>query len=279
MERLVNFVYTYRAFFTFLFLEFFCAWLVIQNNQYQSTKYFNSSNRLVARMNQASQNIREYFSLADINATLAKENSVLHKELEQREQASQFLKLNHLKDSLQFNRFDFVSAKVVNNTTRYYKNFITINKGTDAGLEPGMAVISLGSVVGKVKSVSDHFSVLISLLNLDEQVSCLIKRSGHFGTVQWDGTNSSVVNLKYIPRHVMPIVGDSVVTSGYNAVFPPGIFIGKIKEFKLKDEAPFYEIKVTLGLDFGKLAFVEVIKSRLKKERDLLEHITIGEPK
>ncbi len=279
MERLLNFVYSYRAFFTFLLLELFCAWLIIRNNQYQSTKYFNSSNRLIGRMNATSQSIREYFSLVEINTTLAEENSSLNKKLEQREQALRFMQLYKLKDSAMVNRFDFVSAKVVNNTTKYYKNFITINRGRDAGLKPGMAVIGSGSVVGKVKSVSSHYSVVISLLNLDEQVSCLIKRSGYFGTVQWDGTNPSFASLKYIPRHVKPIVGDSVVTSGYNAIFPEGIYVGKIKEFKLKEEALFYEIKVELGLDFARLAFVDVIKSRLKKERDSLEQITIGEPK
>jgi len=230
-------------------------------------------------MNQTSQSIREYFSLIEINNTLAQENSMLHKKLEQREQVLQFLQLKPVKDSAQFNQFDFVSAKVVNNTTKYYKNFITINHGTDMGLEPGMAVISSGNVVGKIKSVSNHFAVLISLLNLDEQVSCMIKRTGHFGTAQWDGTNPSEINLKYIPRHVQPMVGDSIVTSGYNAVFPSGIFIGKIKSFKLNNEAPFYEIKVELGLDFGKLAFVDVIKSRLKNERDSVERVIIGELK
>ncbi len=279
MERLLNFVYAYRAFFTFLLLELFCAWLIIQNNQYQSTKYFNSSNHLIARMNEISQSIREYFALAEINNSLAQENSTLYKKLEQREQAIQLLQLNKINDSTLFDRFEFVSAKVVNNSTKYYKNFITINRGSDDGLEPGMAVISSGSVVGKVKSVSNHFSVLISLLNLDEQVSSMIKRTGHFGTVQWEGNNSSVVSLKYIPRHVQPVVGDSIVTSGYNAVFPGGIFIGTIKEFKLNTEAPFYDIKVQLGLDFSKLAFVDVIKNKLKKERDSIEHVTIGDAK
>ncbi|HLZ17035.1 MAG TPA: rod shape-determining protein MreC [Cyclobacteriaceae bacterium] len=279
MERLLNFVYTYRAFFTFLFLELFCAWLVIQNNRYQGARYFNSSNRLVARMNETSQSIREYFALDEINKTLAQENSLLRRRLAQHEQAVQLLRLSRPLDSALVDRFDFISAKVVNNTTKYYKNFVTINRGVSSGIEPGMAAISSGCVVGKVKSVSDHFSVLISLLNLDEQVSCSIKRTGHFGTVQWDGTNPAMIDLKYIPRHVSPLVGDSIVTSGYNAVFPAGIYVGRIKEFKLKDEAPFYDIKVELGLDFGKLFFVDIIKSRLKKEKDSLEQLTIGEPK
>src|SRR5882757_6975653 len=162
MERLFNFIFTYRAFFTFLLLEFFCAWLIVENNQYQSTKYFNSSNRLVASINGFSQSVREYFSLRDINTTLAEENALLRKKLEQRDLILYSTKMNQVKDTLLFNRFDYVSAKIVNNSTKNYKNFLTIDRGLDAGLQPGMAVISENRVVGKVKSVSDHFSVLIS---------------------------------------------------------------------------------------------------------------------
>jgi len=278
MERLFNFLYNYRAFFTFILLEFFCVWLIIQNNQYQSTKYFNTSNSVVASINSTEDGIREYFSLRDINAVLSKENTFLRNKMEERNQLLHLYKLNQT-DSTMLKRFEYVNAKVVNNTTKYYKNFITIDRGTDFGLQPGMAVISSAGAVGKVKSVSEHYAVLISLLNIDDQVSCVISRTGHFGTIQWEGTNSSITALKYIPRHVKPTVGDSVVTSGYNAIFPPGIFIGKIKEFKLKEEAPFYEIKVELGQDFGKLSFVEVIKYRQRKERDSLERTTIGEAK
>src|SRR5579871_5050511 len=110
MERLLNFVYAYRAFFTFLLLELFCVWLLIENNRYQGAKYFNSSNRTVARMNETAQNIREYFALDDINKSLAQENSTLRKRLEQREQAIQHFKLNEARDSARFSRFDFVSA-------------------------------------------------------------------------------------------------------------------------------------------------------------------------
>ncbi|GHM99627.1 hypothetical protein WSM22_11170 [Cytophagales bacterium WSM2-2] len=276
MERLFNFLYSYRAFFTFLLLEFFCSWLIVANNQYQSTRYFNTSNSMIARINATSQSIREYFGLTGINRVLSQENAMLRNQLEQRDQLLHVYGLN-VKDSATARRYDYVSAKVINNTTKFYKNFITIDRGEDAGIQPGMAVINSLGVVGKVKSVSTHYAVLISLLNIDEQVSSLIKRSGHFGTVQYEGTDPSSVSLKYIPRHVKLQVGDSIVTSGYNAIFPPGIFIGKIKEFRLPEEAPFYEIKIELGQDFSKLAFVEIIKARLKNERDSLEQATIGE--
>jgi rod shape-determining protein MreC len=279
MERLLNFVYAYRALFTFLALEFFCAWLIVENNQYQSTKFFNSSNRISARIISFSSVVREYFSLRDINTGLAGENADLRKKLEQRNQSLYSLDVRELRDPAIINRFDYVSAKVVNNSTGFTKNFITINKGTDAGIRPGMAVISGKGAVGKVKSVSKHYSVLISLLNIDEQVSSVIKSLGYFGTSQWDGVDPLQVELLYIPRHVKLHTGDTVVTSGYNAVFPEGVLVGVIKEVNLKEETPFYDIKVELAQDFGNLTFVEVIKSTLKHEKDSLEQATIGEPK
>jgi rod shape-determining protein MreC len=279
MERLLNFVYAYRALFTFLALEFFCAWLIVENNQYQSTKFFNSSNRISARIISFSSTIREYLSLRDINTDLAGENADLRKKLEQRNQSLYSFDVRELRDPAIINRFDYVSAKVVNNSTAFTKNFITINKGTDAGIKPGMAVISAKGAVGKVKSVSKHYSVLISLLNIDEQVSSVIKSLGYFGTSQWDGVDPRQVELLYIPRHVKLHTGDTVVTSGYNAVFPEGVLVGVIKEVNLKEETPFYDIKVELAQDFGNLTFVEVIKSTLKQEKDSLEQVTIGEPK
>ena len=182
MERLLNFVYQYRALFTFLALEIFCAWLIVKNNQYQSTKFFNSSSRMAASIISFSNGVREYFSLRDINTDLADENAALRKKLEQRNQSLYSLEVRELRDPAIINRFDYVSAKVVNNSTGFSKNFITINKGKDAGIKTGMAVISAKGAVGKVKSVSEHFSVLISLLNIDEQVSSVIKSLGYFGT-------------------------------------------------------------------------------------------------
>lgn len=279
MERLLNFVYQYRALFTFLVLEIFCAWLIVENNQYQGMKFFNSSSRMAASIISFSNGVLEYFSLRNINTDLANENAALRKKLEQRDQGLYSLKMRELVDSAMINQFDYVSAKVVNNSTGFSKNFITIDKGRDDGIETGMAVISAKGAVGKVKSVSEHFSVLISLLNIDEQVSSVIRSLGYFGTAQWDGVDPRMVELRYIPRHVKLHAGDTVVTSGYNAVFPEGIVVGVIKEVNLKEETPFYNIKVELAQDFGNLTYVEVIKSNLKQEKDSLERVIMGEPK
>jgi len=133
----------------------------------------------------------------------------------------------------------------------------------------------LKGVVGKVKTVTKHFAVVISLLNIDEQVSSAIKGSNYFCTSQWDGLDPQVVSLKYVPRHVKIKMGDTIITSGFNAVFPEGIMVGVVKKFELKEEALFHDVKVELAQDFGQLSYVDVVRSNLKKERDSIEKATI----
>ncbi len=271
MERLFLFVYQNRAFFTFLALELSCAWLIVTNNQYQGAKFFNSSNGIVATMNNFSQGVRDYFQLREVNQILAQENAALKQKLTQQ---LQYIAASDtsvaIQDSLLLNQYGFESAKVVNNHVDFFKNYITIDKGEDRGLKPGMAVISPLGAVGKVKQVSDHYSVVTSLLHIDVMVSARLKKTEHFGTIQWDGRDPDIVQFKYIPRHVKPVVGDSVITSGY-AIFPDGIMVGTIAEVNLRDEALFYDLKVKLSQDFRKLSFVTIVKRNLQHEQDSLE--------
>jgi rod shape-determining protein MreC len=279
MERLIYFIYQYRAFFTFFALEVLCAWLIIEHNRYQGAKFFNSSNTVIANLNNFSQGIRNYFLLSDVNSTLAEENARLRRELERDKQRLTMIDTLEGIDSVMINRFDFISAKVVNNQVDRFKNFITISKGDQAGIQPGMAVISPEGAVGKVKIVSRHFSVVTSLLNIDVMTSAMLKRTGHFGTAQWNGKNPEEINFLYIPRHVQPALGDTVVTSGYNAIFPPGIMIGTIADIKLSEEALFYDLKIRLSQDFRKLSFVTVVKSQLKHEQDSIEQVVLDKEK
>lgn len=270
MERLFLFFYQYRAFFTFLLLEVACAWMIIENNQYQSARFFNSSNSMVASLNNISQGVREYFLLRNINSTLAEENASLRSKLEQLKQLEIAGDSITRSDSSVIKQYEFVSAKVVNNSVHRSTNYLTINKGDDVGIRPGMAVISPLGVVGKVKAVSNHYSVVTSILHRDYKLSVVISRTGYFGSVRWDGHDPEYVQLDFVPRHVNPAKGDTIVTSAYNAVFPEGVMVGVIEEVK-QDETLFYDLRVKLSQDFRKLSYVEVVKSKLKHELDSLE--------
>lgn len=271
MGRIFLFIYQYRAFFTFLLLELFCVWLIVLNNRYQGASFFNSANSFVASVNGFSQNTREYFSLRETNRMLAEENTVLRKKLEQLNQVVLKSGTLNMPDSAIINRFDFISAKVLNNSTERLTNFITLNRGFEDGVKPGMAVISSKGVVGKVKIASEHFSVVTSVLNIDIMVSALMKRTGYFGTIQWEGGDPELVKLKYIPLHVKPQVGDTVITSGYSGVFPEGIMIGTIASINPGKETSFHDLDVKLSQDFRSLSYATIIKSNLLGEIDSLE--------
>ncbi len=271
MERLFLFIYQYRSFFTFLVLEVVCLWLLVQNNQYQGAKFFNSSNSIAANINTRAQNFRDFISLRETNQRLSEENANLKRRLEQRNQSLYTLNVREINDPALINRFDFVSARVVNNSVHQFKNHLTINKGSKDGISAGMAVISPDGAVGKVKATSDHFSVVTTLLHIDVLTSVQLKRTSHFGSVQWNGSNPDYVNMLYVPRHVQPLVGDTILTSGYNSIYPEGVLIGTISEVKLKDEALFHELKVKLSQDFRKLTYVAVVKSTLQQEQVELE--------
>lgn len=271
MERLFLFIYQYRSFFTFLVLEIVCVWLLVQNNQYQGAKFFNSSNTLAGNINVRAQNFRDFLSLRETNQRLSEENAFLKRKLEQRNQSLYSLNVREINDPVLINRFDFLSARVVNNSVHQFKNHLTINKGSKDGIEVGMAVISPDGAVGKVKATSAHFSVVTTLLNIDVMTSVQLKRTSHFGTVQWNGSNPDYISMLYVPRHVQPLVGDTIITSGYNSIYPEGVLVGTIAEVKLKDEALFHELKVKLSQDFRKLTYVAVVKSTLKEEQQILE--------
>jgi rod shape-determining protein MreC len=270
MQRLLNFILRNRGFFTFFTLEVLCAYLIVQNNSYQGAKFFNSSNKVVAKILSVSQNIGNYLHLSVVNEELANQNKLLRNMVEGKVNSSV------VTDSALTRRFDYVSAKVVNNSVDLFRNFITIDKGMDDKIAPGMAVINSNKVVGKVKTVSANFSVIISLLNLDDNVSAIIKRTGNFGSVKWDGLDARYSNLQFIPRHITPLPGDSILTSGLNAIFPPDIFIGQVKRAHLNPDGLFWEIQVELAQDFTKLQYVEVIRSLMKPEMDSIQNITLG---
>jgi len=69
------------------------------------------------------------------------------------------------------------------------------------------------------------------------------------------------------------MVGDTVVTSGYNSIYPDGLMVGTIDKVELKDEALFYNLRVKLSQDFRKLSYVAIVKSNLKEEQDELEQL------
>jgi rod shape-determining protein MreC len=269
MGRILQFLYRVRAFLLFAFLEFLAIWMIVANNSPQGAAFFNSSNEVVGSALKKQADVVQFFSLAEANEALTDENSRLKQEL---------LGLQVKPDSLPIaidstleQTFKLKGARVVANSLRFSQNYFTLYKGAKDGIKPGMGVFNSQGIVGRVKSVSENYSVAFSVLNTSLLISAKIKSSEVFGSVQWDGKNTSEVNLLYVPRHVKATKGDTVITSGFNAVFPEGILIGVISNVEVnKKDSNYLSITVKLSTDFSKLTYVYLVENTQFQELDSL---------
>jgi rod shape-determining protein MreC len=167
--------------------------------------------------------------------------------------------------------FPLIPARVINQSLRQVDNYLTLNVGAADGVLPGYGVLASAGVIGRVKVVTEHFATVTSLLHSKTAVSAKLKRDGTFGTVRWLGEDPTHVLLDYIPRQNRLVQGDSVITSGYNAIFPEGIFIGRVDSFVKEPDKNFWTVRVRLAADFTNLTYVYVVTPRLKAERDTVE--------
>lgn len=291
MHSLLSFIFRYRASLLFIFLEMLSAYFIVNNNAYHQAAVINSSNRLVASVMSSTNSVTEYFTLSEVNKRLSEENARLHEILQNGLQpADSLLNKDSLAlealaedsvniipstrtrgDSLKLKQYIFMPAKVVDNTVDRAKNYVTIDKGRADGIEKDMGVISPNGIVGKVKDVSEHYAVITSLLHTDMFISALIKRSNTLGSIQWNGLSSTIANLHDIPIHINIITGDTIVTSGYSGIYPPGTMIGTVGEVRPEEDAAFYDVDVNLSTEFQELSYVYVVKNRLRQEKDSLQ--------
>jgi rod shape-determining protein MreC len=168
-----------------------------------------------------------------------------------------------------------VPARVINNSLREVDNYLTLNVGSADGVQPDRGVISAGGVVGKVQAVSQHYARVTSVLHSKLQIAAQIKRDGTICSVKWpEGMDFAHALVDQVQRQTRVLRGDTIVTSGYNAVFPAGVFIGTVESVTTEPNKDFLTVKLRLGVDFSRLTYVYVVPAPPSIERDSLEQHT-----
>lgn len=290
MRNLIIFLRRYFNFFLFLLLEVICIVLVFRNNDFQKTAYLNSANNVSARLYNRYNNVQYYFHLKATNDSLVNENARLHNMLRSSYDSvtlDDLVKTDTLRTystdttrkviGIETRRYLYHAAKVVNNTVSNPINYITIHRGSANGLRPNMGVIGPSGVVGIVRSVSENYAVVLSLLSKGRNfgTSARLSQSKEMGTVRWYGGDAGYALLEDVPKSVRLVKGDTVVTSGYSALFPENIPIGYVESYSLPDKSSTsYSIKIKLATNFFNLQYVYVIDNLLKDEQKSLEDST-----
>lgn len=249
----------------FILLEGLAIILVSNNSIIQQYRLMESVRSCQAFFWRQGEEIRYFFSLKKVNQDLLEQNRMLLDELERTSHYEEGI-LPLVNDT---SSFSLTIARVIKNSVNKQHNYLVIDKGSLDGMKEDMGVITSIGVIGHIKSVGKHYSLVTSFLDINHNVSAIIKRNGTFGPVKWDGKQADKATLVEIPLHTEIIVGDTIVTSGYSTIYPANIPIGTIVDSKLVDGIN-YHLTIKLFENFCSLNYVYVVKNLSRTELDYL---------
>ena len=263
MQGIIDWIRRNTHWLVLLLLESISLALLVSFNGYQGSVWFSGANRVVGQVQEWQQECLAYLHLGTLNAELTSRNLQLERELEVLR--NEVNELRH--DSSYTERtlaaklrdLPVLPARVVGNSITLHDNYITIDKGAKDGVRPKMGVVCGTGVVGIVSQVTDHYAVVMSVLNSKSSVSCRLRGSSYFGYLHWYGGNVLCASLDDVPRHANFKVGDAVETSGFSNVFPPGIFVGRIIQIRDSRDGLSYQLTVQLSSDLANIRDVAVI--------------------
>ena len=275
MRNLLDFLIKYHHWFVFILLEVISGVLLFQYNSYQNSVWLSSANVVTGKIFEIESSFTSYLSLKKANEQLTMRNFYQERQLDQlRRLYAEATKDTSAmeREGLEFlNQYQVIPAKVVENSLHKTDNLMTIDKGRADGVEKDMGVACGNGVVGVVYLVSEHYAVVIPVLNVSSsRISCTIRNRGYFGYLHWDGVDPSIAYVEDVPRHAKFRLGEWVVTSGFSSIFPSGVLVGQIEQVYNSTDGLSYKLKVRLSTDFGNLRDVCVISDKSIAERALL---------
>ena len=276
MKNLLAFLTKYHHWLLFVLLEILSFVLLFRFNSYQGSVWFSTANAVTGKFYEGYSEVESFFSLTKLNEQLTQRNLYLEKQVSDMAEQLADLKRNSMylhENQLQLlNEYKLIPAKVVTNSLNKRNNLITLDKGRADGVREDMGVACGNGAVGIVYMVSDHYSVVIPIINTHSNISVTIENKGYFGHVQWTGGASDLAYVDDIPRHAKFRLGANIVTSGYSSIFPAGLLVGKILHVYNSTDGLSYRIQMKLSTDFSRLRDACIIDDSKMQERMQLMH-------
>ena len=271
MKHLLEFLWRFRHWLLFIVLEALSLALLLHFNSYQRSVWLSSAGRVAGIVYEWADGVTSYFRLKGVNEDLSRRNAWLEERVSVLER--------HLREAgdtsaaaLQLPPpYQTIRARVIKNSLNLVDNYITLDHGEAAGVRPDMGVAGTDGVVGIVYKVSARYALVLPVLNSRSNLSCMIQGSGYFGYLRWEGGDPRYAWLEDLPRHAEFELGDTVVTSGYSAVFPQGVTVGTVDDAVDADDGLSYRLKIRLTTDFGRLDAVRILARTGREEQKRLE--------
>lgn len=283
MHNLLSFLSKFHYIFLFIVLEVISLFLLFNFNGFQGSVYFTSANYVAGQVYDSYSQVISYFSLGSVNKELTQRNIQLQAEVNQLSQAlyekthDKTIRSVTTQEALKGIKV-MIPAEVISNSLDRKDNYIIINKGSADGVQAKMGVAGGNGVVGYVYMTTEHYSLVMPVLNYHSSISCRILGRQYFGYLHWDGKDIRTAYVDDIPRHAHFKLGDFVVTSGYSGMFPEGILVGQIRHVFNSKDGLSYRLQVQLSTDFGRIRDVFVVsKPNIGELKFLTDSIQVAQ--
>jgi rod shape-determining protein MreC len=167
---------------------------------------------------------------------------------------------NRLREILNFQeklKLETIVARVIAKDVSTEFRAVRINRGEDAGIKKGMAVITYEGVVGRVMRTTASTSDIVTILDLLSAVDGVIERSRARGVVE--GLTDELCQLKFTLRTDDIQVGDQILSSGLGGIYPRGVAVGTVSRVKKKPFGITQDVEIKPSVDFTKLEEVMIV--------------------
>ncbi|MFM1898463.1 MAG: rod shape-determining protein MreC [Bacteroidota bacterium] len=249
---------------------------VMRFHLYQHSIYVQSSIGFYRNMDRWKADVDYYFGLKEENDRLARENQRLRSQLSTYALSPDSMELVNHFDSVHQKplRYAYIQAKVIRSNTRLRNNTLILDKGSLDGIKPNMGVIAPEGIVGIVLQTSEHYALVMSILNSKFELTPYFQELQlQQGVLAWDGQNSRQVTISEVNKAERIRKGMHVQTSHYSTLFPPGLPIGRVSRISESPDNTYVELGVTLGVNFQRLQHVTVVQHLFAdEEATLMQH-------
>lgn len=268
MKNLLLFFNKIRFLLFFIVLQLFVFSLVQRNSSYQQSQILNSSASISGWLFQQKNAVFQYFSLRKENEALSEQNAQLKQEA--------FFNYSIVsKDLIQIDKqyyaqqYLFQPAVVIQNSTSSEKNILTLDVGTTKQTQHEMGVVNANGIVGFVRNVSDHYSTVMSLMNVEFKIPVKPLNDSCVGTLQWLPTDKiNEMTVTGIPSYFSINKGDTIITQGGSGIFPQGEIVGVVTKKTPEPGSKNQVVKIKTAVDFYAIHHVFVVTNLYKTELD-----------
>jgi len=206
--------------------------------------------------------IINFRSTADENERLKQALAIAERDLRNaRQGAAENDRLKGLLNLREQTGYDQVPARVIARDPSIWFNTITINRGSSSGITLNMPVITAGGIVGRVIALSPWTAQVMMVTDEKAAAGAIVGQlgeSGALGSVRGLG-NTGLIEMRYVSGLEKVEVGDYILTTGQDNIYPPGLSVGEVVQVKHGTATQPHQILVKPGAKLDQLEEVAVL--------------------